>query len=153
MAKRKKPAARKSRRGGSSKRSTPRLASAPPASGGIPVVCSECYSDFIFLPATSSATASCPVCMHSGQIPDASEVARIGMAKASEKKAFISATIPGFLFLGIGMYYLTQLNSAGSPEALGAAMNYSLLGGTMLMFLITIVFAARYEKCRSEVYF
>lgn len=153
MAKRSKPAARKSRRGGSSKRSTPKLPSAPPASGGIPVVCSECYSDFLFMPATSSTTASCPVCMHSGQVPDSSEVARIVMAKASEKKAFISATIPGFLFIVVGMYYLVQLNSAGSPEALGAAMNYSLLGVTVLMFLITIVFAARYEKCRSEVYF
>lgn len=75
------------------------------------------------------------------------------MAKASEKKAFISATIPGFLFIVVGLYYLVQLNSTGSPEALGAAMNYSLLGVTVLMFLITIVFAARYEKCRSEVYF
>lgn len=153
MAKRTKPAARKNRRGGSSKKNTPKLVPAAPTSGGIPVVCSECYSDFLFMPNTSSTSANCPVCMHSGQVPDSGEVARISMAKATEQKALIAASVPGVLFVLIGLIYLMQLNSAGSPAELGPALNYSLLGGTILLFLITIVFAARYEKSRSEIYF
>ncbi len=153
MAKRRKPAAKKSGRGRSPKSSTPRLPSAPSTSGGIPVVCSECYSDFVFIPGSSATTANCPDCMHSGQVPESSELARIGMAKASEKKAFLAAVVPGILFVLVGMFYLIQLNGAGTQEALGSAMNYSLMGGTLLLFLITLVFAARYEKSRSEVYF
>jgi hypothetical protein len=91
--------------------------------------------------------------MHSGQVPDSGEVARISMAKASEQKALIAASVPGVLFVLIGLFYMMQLNSAGSPAELGPALNYSLLGGTILLFLITLVFAARYEKSRSEIYF
>ncbi|MDE0959338.1 MAG: hypothetical protein OSB09_01000 [Planctomycetota bacterium] len=153
MAKRSKPSARKTKRGGSSKKNTPKLVATAPTSGGIPVVCSECYSDFLFMQNSSSTSANCPICMHSGQVPDSGEIARISMAKASEKKALISASVPGILFILIGLIYLMQLNSAGSTTELGPALNYSLLGGTILFFLITLVFAARYEKSRSEIYF
>jgi hypothetical protein len=150
MAKRSRGAGRKK---GAAKKSKPRLTRTPTPSGTIPVVCSECYTDFLYVMMSESKTVSCPACGHGGSVPEAGEIQRLDMAKAGEKKAFRSAIVPGSLFLLFGLFYFMQLNSAGSADALGPAMNYGLIGVTVLLFLITIVFAARYEKARCEVYF
>ncbi len=150
MAKRSRGAGRKK---GAAKKSKPRLTHTPTPSGTIPVVCSECYTDFLYVTLSESKNVSCPACGHGGSVPEAGEVQRLEMAKASEKKAFLSAVVPGILFLLFGFFYFMQLNSAGSADALGPTMNYGLIAVTVLLFLVTIVFAARYEKARCEVYF
>jgi hypothetical protein len=153
MAKRKRAAGRKKGAAQKTTKTKPRIAAAPAPSGGVPVVCSECYADFLYISQSKSTNLSCPSCGHSGTVPESAEVQRLEMAKASEKKAFYTAVIPGVLFLVVGLYYFLQLNSAGTASDLGAAMNYGLIGTTLVLFLVTIVFAARYEKARCEVYF
>ena len=71
------------------------------------------------------------------------------MAKAAESKALLTAIIPGVLFIAVLAYYLLQLNSG----PLGSGMNYGLMGASVVLFLVTIIFAARFEKSRCEVYF
>ncbi|NRA76304.1 MAG: hypothetical protein HRU16_10225 [Planctomycetes bacterium] len=150
MAKRSRTVGRKK---GAAKKSKPRLTRTPTPAGAIPVVCSECYSDFLYVTSSDSKSVSCPACGHGGSVPESAEIQRLELAKASEKKAFMTAVVPGLLFLLFGLFYFMQLNSAGSTDALGPAMNYGLIGVTVLLFLITIIFAARYEKTRCEVYF
>ncbi len=153
MAKRKRAAGRKKSAAQKTTKTKPRLAAAPSPSGGVPVVCSECYTDFVYVSQSKSTNLACPACGHGGTVPDSGEIQRLEMAKASEKKAFYTAIIPGILFLIVGLYYFLQLNAAGTAANLGAAMNYGLIGTTLVLFLVTIVFAARYEKARCEVYF
>ena len=148
MAKRRKPAGK---RGGAKK--TPLAgkskAKAASTSGGIDVVCSECYSDFLYVPSSSNSQLSCPACGHTGTTPETAEVQRLVMAKAAESKALLTAIIPGVLFIVVLAYYLLQLNSG----PLGSGMNYGLMGASVVLFLVTIIFAARFEKSRCEVYF
>ena len=148
MAKRRKPA----KRGGSAKK-TPMAskskAGAASTAGGVNVVCSECYSDFLFISKSSNSQLTCPACGHTGSTPDAGEVQRMVMAKASESKAFMTAVVPGALFVIVVLYYLLQLNGG----ELSSGLNYGLLGASVVLFLVTIIFAARYEKSRCEVYF
>jgi len=153
MAKRSRASTRKKGKGIKTNKIKPRIAKAPAPSDGIPVVCSECYSDFLYVSASQSTSVACLACGHTGMVPESAEIQRLEMAKAIEKKAFYTAVTPGVLFLIAGIYYFMQLNSAGSPDKLGAAMNYGLIGVTVVLFLVTIVFAARYEKARCEVYF
>ncbi len=153
MAKRSRASSRKKGKAAKTNRTKPRIAKTPAPAGGIPVVCSECYSDFQYVTSSQATTVSCPACGHAGSVPENAEIQRLEMAKASEKKAYITAVIPGFLFLLVGFFYFLELNSAGSAENLGAAMNYGLISVTAILFLVTVVFAARYEKARCEVYF
>ena len=152
MAKRSRASSRKKGKATATK-AKPRIAKASAPVGGIPVVCSECYTDFLYVMISEAKTVSCPACGHGGSVPEAGEIQRLDMAKVGEKKAFRSAIVPGSLFLLFGLFYFMQLNSAGSADALGPTMNYGLIAVTVLLFLITIVFAARYEKARCEVYF
>ncbi|HCW43715.1 MAG: hypothetical protein H8E43_04310 [Planctomycetia bacterium] len=149
MAKRSKPA---SKRGGAKKKKTP-LASksvkTASTAGGIDVVCSECYSDFLYVPKSSSSSLNCPACGHTGTVPESAEVQRLIMAKAAESKAFLTASIPAGLFLLVTIYYLYKLSSG----SLDTGMNYGLLGGSVVLFLVTLIFSARFEKSRCEVYF
>ena len=71
------------------------------------------------------------------------------MAKATESKAYLTAVVPGVLFVLVVLYYLLQLNGG----SLSSGLNYGLLGASVVLFLVTIIFAARYEKSRCEVYF
>jgi hypothetical protein len=148
MAKRRKPA----KRGGSAKK-TPMAnkskAKAASTAGGVAVVCSECYSDFLYMPKSSSSQLTCPACGHTGSTPDTAEVQRMVMAKAAESKAFMTAAIPGVLFVAVVLYYLLQLNGGD----VSSGLNYGLLGASVVLFLVTIIFAARFEKSRCEVYF
>ena len=148
MAKRKKPA---TKRGGTKKTplASKSKAKAPSTAGGMSVVCSECYSDFLYISKSSASQLSCPACGHTGTTPDASEVQRLVMAKAAESKAFITAVIPGALFTLVLFYYLLQLNGGD----LSSGLNYGLLGTSVVLFLVTVIFAARFEKSRCEVYF
>ena len=148
MAKRKKPAKR-----GAAAKKTPMAkkskAKAPSTAGGIGVVCSECYSDFLYVQKSSGNQLTCPACGHTGVTPDVAEVQRMVMAKATESKDYLTAVVPGVLFVLVVLYYLLQLNGG----SLSSGLNYGLLGASVVLFLVTVIFAARYEKSRCEVYF
>ena len=120
------------------------------ARGSYEVICSECYSEFDFNPGTSASQITCPVCMHVGQVADNTERTQFGFAKAKQSKSFRMGLIPGILMLVIGFFWLTKLNG---PTELDQTMNYGLLGGTLLMFLLTIFGTVKHESARAEVYF
>ncbi|MGB1397964.1 MAG: hypothetical protein ACPG7R_09010, partial [Planctomycetota bacterium] len=119
MAKRKKPAKR-----GAAAKKTPMAkkskAKAPSTAGGIGVVCSECYSDFLYVQKSSGNQLTCPACGHTGITPDGAEVQRMVMAKATESKAYLTAVVPGVLFVLVVLYYLLQLNDG----SLSSGLNY-----------------------------
>lgn len=135
------------------KKRTAKPAAAPKSRGGYGVICSECYSDFEYDTKSSATQLTCPVCMHVGSTAERDQLARFQMAKGKEKSKFLSGLVPGILFVGTGLAWVYLLNAKGGGEELGAALNYGLLGATMILFLLTIFGAAKYESARHEVYF
>jgi hypothetical protein len=131
----------------------PKAAPAPSVHGGYPVICSECYTDFVFNPKTTATQVTCPVCMHVGGVAERDAQAKFQIAKGRERKKFMGGLIPGVLFLATGLVWMFLLNRAGSAEALGAPQHYGLLGVTLILFITTVFQGVKYESARYEVYF
>lgn len=124
---------------------------AAPIKGGIPVTCSECYSDFMMKPNPSQdAALVCPICMHQGEIPEADVMGQIRMAVARAKSSSLMAAIPAVLLVVVG-FAAAIMNASAEPVS--ETVNYCFLGGLVVLLLASIVLAMKHEKSRVEVYF
>ena len=77
-------------------------------------------------------------------------MSKIAIAKSSESGNYVKAMIPGILFFVCGLAWMTALNGA---EAFEPAINYALMGGTLILLILTVAMAVKYESNRHEVYF
>jgi hypothetical protein len=91
--------------------------------------------------------------MHVGGLPERDDQARFQIAKGRQRAKFTAGLLPGVLFILVGLAWVFLLNRKGSGEALGPALNYGLLGAAMILFIITVFQAVKYEAARYEVYF
>ena len=69
------------------------------------------------------------------------------------ERGAVAGLVPGVLFVVVGVIWMYLLNSKGSAEELGAGLNYGLLGVTLILFIISLFGAVKYEASRYEVYF
>ncbi len=122
----------------------------------VPVICSECYEDFVFDNGIDGDEIVCPVCEHAADRPDEAQIARISEMRANEKKGFLKAFITfviamvGYLsWIGIAdsAWYITQTADNQNYLFWGPIAIWGL--GSMIM----LVFSWKYESDRWEAYF
>lgn len=141
----------KGKSGGSPKAKVSRPAPRPKSTkGGLPIICSECYSDFHLTSTAPGTKITCPECMHLGSIDEGDVIAQVSIAKKAEKQSLIIAMIGVFLMVGLFFAYQMPLISEGTIES---GMHWGLAGGIGVAFLVAVIFGIKYEKNRHEVYF
>jgi len=132
--------------------SRPRSAPAPKAAkGAYEVICSECYSEYDFNPATSAPNITCPLCMHVGQVAEAGDRNRFAALKAGQKSRMMMATTSAALLVAVAIAWIMKLPAEGGE--ISTNLNYGFMGGTFLLLIVAIFSAAKYEGARHEVYF
>ena len=158
------PKTRKTPRGrkkAAAKKRVPPKPKAPVPESAIPVVCSECFGDFLLSTKTEKDRISCPVCGHVGLI-DEGTFDEISRARQKHRKNFLVAlVVTGLSFLLLLAYGL--MNSwplaavrEGDSWAISPAdetTNMVLLGLGVLLLIVGFVVINKYEKSRVEVYF
>ncbi len=140
----------KAKSSGPPKRSVQR--SKPAAvSGGLSVLCSECYSEFTLNPkAEAGSKITCPSCMHMGEVAESDVMAQISIAKRQEGSWLRFGLISGIVLAALSLTYGALV--ARDPN-LSSGITYGLIGAMALFLVGAIYSAVRYESNRYEVYF
>jgi hypothetical protein len=128
----------------------------------VPVVCSECFGDFLLSTKTDKDRVTCPSCGHVGIIEDDTFVT-VARARQNHKKSFIAAlavnvaAVLCFVVYGLANSwpFAAQKTPAGvySVSAGDETMNMALLGLGGVLLLAGLFLVPRYERSRVEVYF
>ena len=129
---------------------------APVVRGGLPFICSECYGEFRVPSTYASETVTCPECQHVGKRNDEDFMRRVGVQKASERSALMTALTfaISFLVVTLAFFWMQTPYSEGVVKAAQRGTLAPLLGGLSALNLIALIWAAgRYEKNRWEIYF
>jgi hypothetical protein len=128
---------------------------------GVPVVCSECYGDFLLSPETKKDQVTCPGCGHVGIIEE-DTFQDISRQRQNHRMNFLLATavttLSFVLFLAFGLLnswpFGAEKQKGGWTVPVGdETVNMVLLGLGVLLLLGGFFLVARYEKSRVEVYF
>lgn len=151
----------------SGKRSGKQAAPAAPVAGGpvgpFPVICRECYEEFTLFPDREADVITCPTCGHGATRPNEDLLARIGLVKGQQESSARLAKIAFLIFIvGMGVFYAGLVRTAGSFEPVEAdqtgpwmaiANPMVGLGVALVGLLLSMIFAAKHEGRRVEIYF
>lgn len=129
-------------------------ATAKPRGSGhelIPVLCSECYEEFIFDSGVRAQVLTCPVCEHQAARPDDALLHKINDLRSAEKSgAMMSVGLVTFGFVLMLVWVFLGRNPHNHE---GAPFWGPVLGGVLLMLVGGILGAVKYEGSRHETYF
>jgi hypothetical protein len=120
----------------------------------VPVICSECYEEFVFDSKVKSDTLTCPICEHQASRPDDAQLAVIAEKRKQEKTNF---SIALGLCLGSLLFFMIWVLALRNPHTNAheaGAMFYGPGVVALLLFLgccgMTL---GKYEGARHDVYF
>jgi hypothetical protein len=129
-------------------------ATAKPRGSGhelIPVLCSECYEEFIFDSGVAAKVLTCPVCEHQAARPDDALLHKINDLRSAEKIGFMmSVGLTGFGFFFMVVWAMLGKNPHNHD---GAAFWAPLAIGLLAMIGGGVAGAMKYEAARHETYF
>lgn len=117
----------------------------------VPVICSECYEEFMFDTGVKSDSLTCPVCEHVAGRPDDAALHHIAERRRQEKGAFMLAAV----FVGVGLLgffaWAVLMHDPGNHA--DSTKFWGPLGVSILSALLLMVFGVKYENSRWETYF
>jgi hypothetical protein len=117
----------------------------------IPVICSECYEDFIFDSGVATKNLTCPVCEHQAARPDDALLHKINELRSAEKKALTLSL--GLVALGLCLMLAWALLSRNPHNHDGVAFWGPLGVGLLGLLAGGGLGLAKYEGARHETYF
>jgi hypothetical protein len=117
----------------------------------VPVICSECYEDFMFDSGVNSDTLTCPVCEHMAERPDDAELHDNAKKRAEEKMNFLLCLIA--TIVGMGGFGAFLFLSRTPETAKDDAMFWGPIGAGFAAVFALIFLSVKYEGNRYETYF
>lgn len=130
-----------------------KAAKAPRPSGHelLPVICSECFEDFMFDTGVKTDTLTCPVCEHETGRPDDAQLHHIAERRRQEKSAQTLAVL--FTLVGLAAFAGWVFMISDPANHSDSGKFWGPLGVSILCGLLLMVFGVKYENNRWETYF
>jgi len=150
--------------GSAPKRSTGRMRSASARASGArpaararaghqlyPVICSECYEEFMFDSGVDADALVCPVCEHSASRPNDATLKDLDDKLRGEKSSFMLSFL--VTLVGIGAYGAWTYLMLNPANAQHDAKFWGPIGVAGLAVVLLVVFTVKHEGSRYEAYF
>jgi len=122
------------------------------AGAKVPIVCSDCFEEFLVPVAETPERIVCPECRHVGLRSEDDFLAKAMTQKAEERKLFTLSLASGILFV-LSLFIWGMQNSFAKEPDISPTTNYVFLGVSLLLLIGWISFAFKYERSRCDVYF
>ncbi|MBN1420404.1 MAG: hypothetical protein JXP34_16620 [Planctomycetes bacterium] len=118
----------------------------------MPIVCSDCYEEFLVPVAETPERIVCPECRHVGLRTEEDFLAKAMTQKQEEKKLYLLAVVTGVLFV-LSLFVWGIQNSFAKEPDVSPTTNYLFLAVSLILLIGWISFAFKYERSRCDVYF
>lgn len=120
----------------------------------VPVICSECYEEFVFDSKVRSESLTCPICEHQAARPDDAQLAVIAEKRKQEKTNFTISFALCFLAMASFSFWIMAMRNPHTNAHDNGALYYGPVFLSGLLFAGCLGFAlAKYEGARHDVYF
>jgi hypothetical protein len=116
-----------------------------------PVICIECYEEFIADPGRDAKVIHCPECDHPAKMPEEEFLEKWTIYKRAERNRLIGAIV-SFTFMAI-LAVIWVLLLAKPENAKKGALNMVFPAFMLISFMVGVFFAIIYERGRHEAYF
>ncbi|TET35559.1 MAG: hypothetical protein E3J72_10435 [Planctomycetota bacterium] len=116
-----------------------------------PIICIECYEEFIIDPGRDTKVVHCPECDHPAKMPEEEFLEKWTIYKRSERNRLIGAVV-SFAFMAVlGVIWVLLL--AKPENAKKGALNMVFPAFMLISFMVGVFFSIIYERGRHEAYF
>lgn len=117
----------------------------------VPVVCSQCWEELVYDTGSGADAIVCPICEHAAGKPDDATLHHIADKRGQEKRSFMLAFVFGMV--AVVSYWAWVFLMANPANAADDGTFYGPLGVAGLCTLLLLIFGAKHEGQRWEVYF
>ena len=117
----------------------------------VSVICSDCYFEMMYDPASEAAEIVCPGCGHVCDRPDEGQIQRIQHHAKKETTSFlIGASLLVIALMGVFFQFQGATNPAVGEEPLAA---FGPLGAMVIGFIGFVIMVFKHDGDRVEAYF